>query len=29
MGKTASDYLVQRMYDWGICRVYGYPGEQL
>lgn len=24
---TASDYLVQRLYDWGVCRVYGYPGD--
>ena len=27
MSKTASDYLVQRLYDWGIRRVYGYPGD--
>jgi pyruvate dehydrogenase (quinone) len=26
MGKTTSDYLVQRLYDWGIRRVFGYPG---
>ncbi|TGU74741.1 thiamine pyrophosphate-requiring protein [Geomonas terrae] len=24
---TASDYLVQRLYDWGVRRVYGYPGD--
>ena len=27
MAKTASDYLVQRLYDWGIRRVFGYPGD--
>ena len=27
MSKTASDYLVQRLHDWGIRRVYGYPGD--
>ncbi len=27
MGKTASDYLVQRLYDWGIRRIYGFPGD--
>src|SRR5512135_1758596 len=27
MGKTTSDYLVQRLYDWGIRRVFGYPGD--
>jgi pyruvate dehydrogenase (quinone) len=27
MSKTASDYLVQRMYDWGIRRIYGFPGD--
>ncbi|QWV93456.1 thiamine pyrophosphate-requiring protein [Geomonas oryzisoli] len=24
---TASDYLVQRLYDWGVRKVYGYPGD--
>ncbi|MDA8163683.1 MAG: thiamine pyrophosphate-requiring protein [Desulfobacteraceae bacterium] len=27
MSPTASDYLVQRLYDWGVRRVYGYPGD--
>ncbi len=27
MSKTASDYLIQRLYDWGIRRVFGYPGD--
>ncbi len=27
MGKTASDFLVQRLYDWGIRRVFGFPGD--
>ncbi len=27
MSKTASDFLVQRLYDWGIRRVFGYPGD--
>jgi pyruvate dehydrogenase (quinone) len=25
--QTASDFLVQRLYDWGIRRIYGYPGD--
>jgi pyruvate dehydrogenase (quinone) len=27
MAETASDYLVQRLYDWGVRRVFGYPGD--
>jgi pyruvate dehydrogenase (quinone) len=27
MATTASDFLVQRLYDWGVRRVYGYPGD--
>ena len=27
MAVTASDYLVQRLYEWGIRRVFGYPGD--
>jgi pyruvate dehydrogenase (quinone) len=27
MGKTASDFLVQRLYDWGVRRVFGFPGD--
>jgi pyruvate dehydrogenase (quinone) len=27
MAITTSDYLVQRLYDWGVRRVYGYPGD--
>ncbi len=27
MSKTASDYLIQRLLDWGIQRIYGYPGD--
>jgi len=27
MSITASDFLVQRLYDWGVRRVYGYPGD--
>lgn len=27
MTTTASDYLVQRLYDWGVRTVYGYPGD--
>lgn len=25
--ETASDFLVQRLYDWGVRRMYGYPGD--
>jgi pyruvate dehydrogenase (quinone) len=27
MATTTSDYLVQRLYDWGVRRVYGFPGD--
>jgi pyruvate dehydrogenase (quinone) len=27
MAATASDYLVQRLHDWGIRRVFGFPGD--
>ena len=27
MAKTVSDFLVERLYQWGVRRVYGYPGD--
>ncbi|TAK00092.1 MAG: thiamine pyrophosphate-requiring protein [Candidatus Manganitrophaceae bacterium] len=27
MAETVSDFLVQRLLDWGITRIYGYPGD--
>lgn len=27
MGKTVSDFLVERLRDWGVRRIYGYPGD--
>jgi pyruvate dehydrogenase (quinone) len=27
MTATASDFLVQRLFDWGVRKVYGYPGD--
>jgi pyruvate dehydrogenase (quinone) len=27
MAQTASDFLVERLYEWGVRRVYGYPGD--
>ncbi|HWO56534.1 MAG TPA: thiamine pyrophosphate-requiring protein, partial [bacterium] len=27
MAQTVSDFLVQRLLDWGITRIYGYPGD--
>jgi hypothetical protein len=27
MAKAASDYLVQRLYDWGVRRMFGHPGD--
>lgn len=27
MAKTTSDFLVQRLGDWGVRRIYGYPGD--
>ncbi|HEY3308522.1 MAG TPA: thiamine pyrophosphate-requiring protein [Desulfuromonadaceae bacterium] len=27
MTTNCSDYLVQRLFDWGVQRVYGYPGD--
>src|SRR5205814_232711 len=25
--QTVSDFLIQRLFDWGVRRVYGYPGD--
>ena len=27
MKKTTSDFLIQCLYDWGIRRIYGFPGD--
>jgi pyruvate dehydrogenase (quinone) len=27
MAETVSDFIVQRLYDWGVRRIYGYPGD--
>jgi pyruvate dehydrogenase (quinone) len=27
MSKTVSDQLLQRLHDWGVRRIYGYPGD--
>lgn len=27
MGQTVSDFLVRRLHDWGVRRVYGFPGD--
>jgi pyruvate dehydrogenase (quinone) len=27
MGGTVSDFLLQRLHDWGVRRIYGYPGD--
>jgi len=27
VSETVSDFLVQRLHDWGIRRIYGYPGD--
>jgi pyruvate dehydrogenase (quinone) len=27
MTKTTSDFLIERIYEWGIRRIYGYPGD--
>src|ERR687888_2623992 len=27
MGGTTSDFLVKRLHDWGVRRIYGYPGD--
>jgi pyruvate dehydrogenase (quinone) len=27
MSQTASDYLMQRLHDWGVRQVFGYPGD--
>ncbi|MGA2191921.1 MAG: hypothetical protein ABSG42_00890 [Nitrospirota bacterium] len=27
LGHTASDFLVERLYEWGVRRIYGYPGD--
>lgn len=27
MSQTVSDFLVERLHQWGIKRIYGYPGD--
>jgi pyruvate dehydrogenase (quinone) len=27
MASTVGDFIVQRLYDWGVRRIYGYPGD--
>ncbi|HEX5520253.1 MAG TPA: thiamine pyrophosphate-requiring protein [Longimicrobiaceae bacterium] len=27
MAQTTSDYLIQRIHDWGVRRIFGYPGD--
>ena len=27
MAQTVGDFIVQRLVEWGIHRVYGYPGD--
>lgn len=27
MSATVADFLLQRLYDWGVRRIYGYPGD--
>ncbi len=27
MAETASDFMVQRLYEWGVRRIFGYPGD--
>jgi pyruvate dehydrogenase (quinone) len=27
MGKTCSDFLIKRLGEWGVSRIYGYPGD--
>ncbi|WP_462265329.1 thiamine pyrophosphate-requiring protein [Mucilaginibacter sp.] len=27
MSKTVSDFIIERMYEWGVNRVFGYPGD--
>ncbi|MCQ4308996.1 thiamine pyrophosphate-requiring protein [Pseudomonas stutzeri] len=27
MAKTVGDYLIERLYQWGVRRIYGYPGD--
>ena len=27
MAMTVGDYVVERLYEWGVRRIYGYPGD--
>src|SRR5438309_828910 len=27
MSETCSDFLIERLYQWGVRRIYGYPGD--
>jgi pyruvate dehydrogenase (quinone) len=25
--KTVADFLIERLMEWGVCRIYGHPGD--
>ena len=27
MGQTVGDFFIERLYQWGVRRIYGYPGD--
>lgn len=27
MAQTVADFMIQRLSDWGVERIYGYPGD--
>ena len=27
MSQTVGDFIVQRLHQWGVCHVFGYPGD--
>jgi pyruvate dehydrogenase (quinone) len=29
MGKTVGEFMVERLRDWGVRRVFGYPGDAI
>jgi pyruvate dehydrogenase (quinone) len=27
MAETVADFLIERLMEWGVSRIYGYPGD--
>ena len=29
MAETVADFLIERLEEWGVSRIYGYPGDSI